>query len=199
MARVDAFDRDIAQYIATHRTAALTHVAHVATAAGSEVSVALLSALTIGLLLFRFGRVRAAAVFTAGMAGSVFLTLGVKLLVGRQRPGTHYRLGPPDSSYSFPSGHTLNTTVFLLMLVLALWPVVPRSRHAVMLAVAALASVTVGLSRLYLGYHWATDVLGALVIGVVWSAIVVRLSLSNLGTALTGPEPSTAPPARQRS
>lgn len=85
-------------------------------------------------------------------------------------------LGPVDSSYAFPSGHTLNATVFFgLVAALALTRVRSRlGRVAVVLAWLG-ASLAVGASRLYLGYHWLTDVLAG------WSIAAVVLSLAAIG------------------
>lgn len=162
------FDSDVAEYVAGHRTPALTHLAHAVTAAGNEVTIAVLSAVAIGLL-WVVGRRYAAVVFAIGMAGSAVLVVGLKHLVGRERPGAEFRLGPPDSSFSFPSGHTLDTTVFSLMVVVALWPLLGRAGRWFAPACALLVSVAMACSRVYLGYHWTTDVIGGLVIGVVWS------------------------------
>lgn len=110
------------------------------------------------------------------MVASAALTLLVKTLVERTRPPTATMLGPVDSSYAFPSGHTLNATVFFgLVAALALTRVRSRlGRVAVVLAWLG-ASLAVGASRLYLGYHWLTDVLAG------WSIAAVVLSLAAIG------------------
>ena len=63
---------------------------------------------------------------------------------------------------SFPSGHTLNSTVFLGLAVILLLPLIHRraSRIASM-AGAMLLALAIGWSRIYLGYHWTTDVIAS--------------------------------------
>ncbi len=69
------------------------------------------------------------------------------------------RLGPVDSSYSFPSGHTLGSAVLLGIVLLLLVPMI-RARAPRVVATAGITALAlgIGLSRVYLGYHWASDV-----------------------------------------
>ena len=112
--------------------------------------------------------------FAIGMAGSAALTVLVKHLVARARPGAADVLGPVDHSYSFPSGHTLNSAVFLGLLVWLLWPAL-RSHAARTMAVAAAALLAagVGASRVYLGLHWVTDVLAAWLLAGAWLSLLL--------------------------
>jgi membrane-associated phospholipid phosphatase len=171
-------DADVAGFVLGHRTGVLTHLARVLTALGSEVTLSVLTMVLVALLILAHRR-RDAAYFFAGMAGAAALVLVIKHLVHRARPGSDLRLGPRDSSFSFPSGHTLTTTVFVLMVVMVAWPLLrtARSRTAA-LAVALALAVAVGASRVYLGYHWVTDVVASLVIGTCWSAVVARQALA---------------------
>jgi undecaprenyl-diphosphatase len=82
-------------------------------------------------------------------------------------------LGPVDSSFSFPSGHTLNSTVFFVTLAGLLWVGLRSYLARTALAVVAVVmSAGIGLSRVYLGYHWATDVLAGWTVAVTWLALV---------------------------
>jgi membrane-associated protein len=156
-----AHDPTVASDVASNRTTFLTHLANAASFAGSEGSVAVL---TVGVLLMLAGRrrIREAAVLGAGMAGAALLVLGVKQLVDRARPGAALRLGGPDGSPSFPSGHTLMTAAFLGLLVWLVWPHLrTHTARAAVVASAGLAAWAVGASRVYLGYHWMTDVVAA--------------------------------------
>lgn len=83
---------------------------------------------------------------------------GLKNLIGRSRPPLADMVDGVDHSYSFPSGHTcLFATTALVLVWLLTRESAPWRRTAWFLA-AALASGLVALSRLYLGYHWLTDV-----------------------------------------
>jgi undecaprenyl-diphosphatase len=173
---VASHDPTIASQVAGHRSVLLTHLAHVASFVGSEGSVAVLAA---GLLVVLAERrlFREGAVVAVGMAGAAVLVLAVKHLVDRARPGAALRLGAADGSPSFPSGHTLMTAAFVGLLVWLVWPrLSTRIARAAAVGAAGLVAVTVGASRVYLGYHWATDVVASLLLAAAWLGVVLVLA-----------------------
>lgn len=153
------------------RTSGLTHVARALTIMGSEVMVGGLSLIVIVMLLAR-RKLPEAATFAVGIGGSAFLTVAVKLLVGRSRPGQADRLGAVDTTFSFPSGHTLNSAVFLALVVLLLWPALNNVMRGALVVAAGAWAVGVGASRVYLGYHWLTDVAASVLLAVAWVSVV---------------------------
>src|SRR6478609_7735764 len=98
---VSRLDPTAAADIVRMRTPTLTQLAHLFTFLGSEVVVGGLALVVLATLLMRHQPSRAAT-FAIGMAGSAFLTVMVKLVVARPRPGEVDRLGALDTSYSFP-------------------------------------------------------------------------------------------------
>ncbi|MFC5262097.1 phosphatase PAP2 family protein [Kribbella qitaiheensis] len=168
-----AFDPEFTADAVASRTPVLTALARAFTFIG-DVPVLVALMLMAALLLWRWTRgLRAPALLLFAMAGSAGLTYGVKALVERKRPGITFVLGPVDNSFAFPSGHTLNSTVFFVTLAGLLWVGVRSSGARAALAVAAvLMSLGIGLSRVYLGYHWATDVLAGWTVAVTWLALV---------------------------
>ncbi len=159
-----------------HRAGALTAIAQVLTFIGSEVIVGV-SALGLIIVLLERRGPRYAIVAAAAMATSAAMTVGVKMAVARVRPGTADRLGPSDSTYSFPSGHSLNSAVLLGLVCVLLVPLL-RNRRARIGAygAATLLAAGIGASRVYLGYHWTTDVLASWAIASVIVAIVHGVS-----------------------
>lgn len=119
----------------------------------------------------------AALILAAGPGLGVALQHVVKSLVDRPRPPEALRLAVEPSA-SFPSGHTTGAAAILLVAVAGLWPVLQRTGSRVTALVAACAvALAVAISRLYLGVHWFTDVLGGAMFGVVigmvtWEALV---------------------------
>lgn len=110
-------------------------------------------------------------VLAVGVAGGVVLTGAVKLLVRRVRPPA---LGAPAArEYSFPSGHTVQSTVLYgLVAVLVVLALEPRVlRWAVAAAGAAVVGL-VGFSRVYLSAHWTTDVIAGLLLAGTWVGVV---------------------------
>ncbi|TDD58591.1 phosphatase PAP2 family protein [Kribbella antibiotica] len=168
-----AFDPHLTATVVDHRIGGLTSVARVVTTLG-EIPV--LTGLTVIVALFlRAGtrRWQPALVLVVGMLGAAGLTYGLKLLIGRQRPDSSIVLGTVSTGFSFPSGHSLSSLVFFALLAALLW----RSNAAItikiaVVALAVLLSAAVGLSRIYLGYHWATDVLGGWTLALTWLCLL---------------------------
>jgi membrane-associated phospholipid phosphatase len=107
-------------------------------------------------------------------AGSVLMTVLGKDLTGRARPPLIYAVPPLETSPSFPSGHTLNATV---VLGLSAYLVMLGRRHLrsklLVAWVVVVFVVAMGLSRVWLGHHWLTDVIAGWLIGLAWLAAVI--------------------------
>lgn len=122
-----------------------------------------------GLLRLRF---RVEALFTLlTVLGDAFGQL-VKLIVARPRPGDDaISVLFQEAGRSFPSGHVLHYTIFfgfLLYLAATLLP--PGGARAILCLLLALPILLIGVSRVYLGAHWASDVLGGYLLGGLWLA-----------------------------
>lgn len=106
--------------------------------------------------------------------GSLLMTVAGKSLIGRTRPPLSDAVPPYEYSASFPSGHSLNSVVIAgivaYLIILRL-----KSAHlrALTAFLAGLFAATMGLSRVYLGHHWLTDVLAAWALGAAWLALVI--------------------------
>lgn len=133
---------------------------------GSTVGLVVALIIVVGILRVRTGRWMPGVQLTATLAVSMSMTTLVKVATARPRPPAPQVLGVPAASYAFPSGHTLNSTVFFLLTAALLSPYLPAARKAALwLGVTALV-LLIGWSRVYLGYHWPTDVLAGWLLGV---------------------------------
>jgi len=114
------------------------------------------------------------ALLLFAMAFTVVVTGVVKEWVDRPRPPARDFLLGPDDALSFPSGHTAGTAVFLFVLAYFLASRSGQRSTAVLAPAAALAgTLLVAFSRVYLGYHWMSDVLASLGLGLAVTAVVV--------------------------
>jgi membrane-associated phospholipid phosphatase len=188
-----AFDPELTADAVSHRTPVLTAIARTLTFIGSTV-VLLPLTVVAALVLWRWTRsLRAPAVLVLAMLGSALLTSVLKTLIGRARPDTALVLGPVSETFAFPSGHTLNSTVFFLTLAtLVCARISSRRTRTAILTVAVVMSIGVGLSRVYLGYHWATDVVAGWTVAIVWLVIVLNVAAyigNRLDQRRDGPAP----------
>jgi undecaprenyl-diphosphatase len=127
------------------------------------------------------------------MAASAVIIKGVKHLMGRPRPPLVDVLGPLDRSYAFPSGHTLYSTVFFgLVAGLLLARTENHLKRALIVLGWLVASAVVGVSRLYLGYHWLTDVVAS------WALAVAVLACAAAASAVLRKHPLPLPAALGR-
>ena len=122
------------------------------------------------LLLIRVRRRREALFLAVATLGSVLLNASMKLVFQRPRPQLPWAQTPLD--YSFPSGHTMNGLVFYLALALVLWVVLGPRVGVVAVAAATVLAVLVGISRIYLGAHYFTDVAAGFLAGLAWLLVV---------------------------
>ncbi|MBS7545578.1 phosphatase PAP2 family protein [Ancylobacter oerskovii] len=140
------------------------------TSLGSTAVLATVTLLTAGYLAFD-GK-RAAALFVVlATGGGMLLSFALKIGFDRPRPDVVDRLVDVHT-LSFPSGHAMGAAVTYLTLgVLIVRTESKRRLKVYVLAVALLLTLTIGLSRIYLGVHWPTDVLAGWCAGSAWALL----------------------------
>jgi undecaprenyl-diphosphatase len=148
----------------------LTRIAWVVTALGS-IAFLTGSALVTAAVLLKRGFVYRFVAVVATMGGGSLLNILLKHYFQRQRPVLENPL-VTLSSFGFPSGHTMGATLFygLLALLIAHSSRWAWSHRIFAFCSAALLIALVGASRIYLGAHYLTDVLGAIALGLAWLA-----------------------------
>jgi undecaprenyl-diphosphatase len=168
-----AFDPQLTADLVAHRHPPLSNIASAITFLGEVPVLAVLTVVAAILLRVGTRHWRPGLILIVGMLGAAGLTYGLKVLIGRHRPDASVVLGPVRQGFSFPSGHTLGSTVFFALLAAFLWHSgASRAVKLVGTAVALLMSLAIGLSRIYLGYHWATDVLAGWTVALTWLALI---------------------------
>jgi undecaprenyl-diphosphatase len=168
-----SIDSSITSWVVAHRTDGLTTVAKALSTVGSQKVLLPVTLVTAAVIVGRRRFVLAAELLLM-WGGAIGLYSFAKYFVHRQRPPQEIWLTRVAGT-AFPSGHATQSlaTFVALAVVCAAW--LPRTRAA-LVALAAVLAAGVGWSRVYLGVHWATDVVAGWLIAGVWIAIVVWLA-----------------------
>ncbi|MDP2117361.1 MAG: phosphatase PAP2 family protein [Brevundimonas sp.] len=138
------------------------------TSLGGISVLGLFAVVAIAFLLIQRKRL-SALLLVLGLAGGVVLSEGLKALFQRERPPGDYQ-AVETLNASFPSGHALLATVFYLTLGVMLTRAFPRAHlKAFVLGAAMTVALLIGLTRVYLGAHWASDVFAGWCVGAAWA------------------------------
>ena len=158
-------------------------------------------ALPVAALGFWLAGFRREALFIVGTVGAGVISGLTKALVERPRPGEGVvRVFSELLDYSYPSGHVVGYVSLYGFLFFLVYVLFKRSawRTAALSLLGALVGL-VGLSRVYLGHHWASDVLGGYALGTAYLLILIQLYRisspdlePHLGSAAAEP-PTTQP------
>jgi membrane-associated phospholipid phosphatase len=159
-----------ALYAGDSRTVALNDLLQVLTSPGLTVFRVVVALPVLLRLVFLRAWWTAAWVLTAIVLVAP-LTTALKELVGRVRPDFAHG-GARLESLSFPSGHSSGIATLVTVALVLAWPLLGRTGRRVCLALGIALAVLVGLTRMWLGVHFLSDVLGGWAFGVAWTLTV---------------------------
>ncbi|KAA0918176.1 phosphatase PAP2 family protein [Dietzia sp. ANT_WB102] len=162
------FDRPVMLWLHAVSTPWLTAVMEAATQLGGLVVVPIAATAMAAALWWRGSR-EGATLLAAAVLGSTVVNTVLKAVFRRARPDVWEPL-VGENSYSFPSGHAMATMSLAVALVVLAWST--RWRWAAVTA-GVMYVLAVGVSRVYLGVHYPSDVLGGWSASVLWVSVVV--------------------------
>jgi undecaprenyl-diphosphatase len=119
------------------------------------------------ILLLRAGRRRVAVFVVVTSLGGGIIDSLVKLAVNRTRPVVDHPVATAFGK-SFPSGHTMSATVVYGALLVACWPLLSRGWRRLALGATIVLVMSIGSSRMLLGLHFLSDVVGGFLLGLAW-------------------------------
>lgn len=171
---VAALDKPALNLVLTLREPWLNSLVTGYTNIGGPVGMPVLAVIVMVLLAVRRRSWTPVILIPAAAFGSLLMTIAGKEAVGRLRPALESAVPPYEDSPSFPSGHALNALVIagIVAYLLVLRQRRKRTR-TLTVSLAIVFAVTMGLSRVYLGHHWLTDVLVAWTLGAAWLSLVI--------------------------
>lgn len=169
------FDLKITDELSEEKNPVFSLVMHDVSAIG-DAGIALLM-VGAAATFFIIRRQLLEAGFILLTASNFVLTSVLKVVVARPRP-PFYLLNPGDlfqpiDQYSFPSGHVLFFVVFFGFIAYLAWRYQTGRVRVIIIAVCGALILLIGPSRVYLGAHWASDVLGSYIIGTLWLSFII--------------------------
>lgn len=163
-------DAPVVDYFADHRSENLSAVMKATTHVGGSAVVGFVLATAAVVAIVRTRDPRLGAFFAAAMVGALGLDDIVKAMVDRPRPEVGALVEVTGSA--FPSGHTTAATAMCCALAFIFARRTTWRRAVIVWTGAAIVAILVGVSRVYLGVHWPTDVIGGVALGSFWIVVV---------------------------
>lgn len=181
-------DLAVTKAVQSRRTPALDVAATGVTMLGSWPALA--TAVLIGAgLCVAAGKPLAASLAVATLSAYPLNHL-LKTLVGRPRPGEGVEVLQKVSGLSFPSGHSMTSAAVLGFLAFLSWTYIPHPRlRRCLTFLLALSGLLIGVSRIYLGAHWLSDVVAGWTVGLCLALLFAELYKSRAGAELTARRP----------
>lgn len=158
-------DTEIMNFVATFRDAGITKIFIFFTYLGNWqiiIGLSIVAVVILGLL-----RKKREIIFllAALISGEVIKEL-LKFLIHRPRPDISFSL-ISENGYAFPSGHAVMSVIFYGAIVYFIYKLCKKTRQKIILLTGlATLIILIGLSRIYLGVHWASDIVGGWLIGL---------------------------------
>lgn len=169
------FDRAVLVFIRSHLASPqLDSIMVALTNIGGVVAITIITILVL-LFMWKQRMYSRAVVFLLGIGGIALAVTFLKLLFARARP-TDVGAIINESSFSFPSGHSMGSMGLAVLITLLFWPTKWR---VLVLSISILYVLIVGFSRMYLGVHYPTDVAAGWLLGAGWVGLVYTIFKSN--------------------
>lgn len=114
-------------------------------------------------------------IIVASMVGAAAIVINsaLKFGFGRDRPKTDYVANMWFDTFSFPSGHSCGAMVAYGLLAYLAWHSLPMPYSLIVVSLLSLLILLIGFSRIYLGAHYASDVIGGWIIGLIGLCIII--------------------------
>lgn len=172
------FDRVVSSSVQSWRSPALTLLFRGATLSADTLTMTTLILAVVAVLVWTCNHREALVVALVMATGTGLGNIG-KRITARPRPRASSAIIELPPSFAFPSGHSLAAILFWTLLVFVVMRVAKATwARALVVVGGMLMTLLVGMSRVYLGVHWPSDVLASWILGAGWLAFTLGIFLS---------------------
>ena len=171
---ISGVDRPTLDLAMTLRTPLSYRLITMFTEIGGPRNMAILAGCLALGMAWRWRSTTPIILMAVAVVGSLTFSIVGKQIVRRGRPPLLDAVPPYEYAFSFPSGHTLNSTVIAgVVAYLVARRLTSRAAQVLCALSAAAWAVAMGLSRVFLGHHWLTDVIFSWLLGLAWLALLI--------------------------
>lgn len=174
-----SFDQSVLDWFVHHRDPYVTSVMQLLTTLASPVTFA--AVVTIGAVIWTISKRQVWRPFllVGAMGAAAIISMLLKNVFAHARPPHHLMISPLELDYSFPSGHTIVITVAILVLGYLICSRRTSAGHIVSWVFLSIIGIgLIAASRLYLGYHWLTDVSASIGLGFIILATIIFIDVA---------------------
>lgn len=165
--RLMFFDNEFINLFYLHRTPVLTNIMVVFSFLGKEIPITIGTILVIIAFIKKYRKEAITFVLITGLIPIISSIL--KTIIQRPRPPLYFHPQLTQLDYSFPSGHAMGSLVFYITLSYFIYNFTKNKRlRSISFVISTLLIIFIGISRVYLGVHYPTDVLAGYLAGVFW-------------------------------
>ncbi len=172
-------NQPILSWMVSHRDLTVTTVAKITTTIANPLVFAIIVISFASIWMYKTKEIWRPVLLTGSVAIAALTSMVLKLVIMDARPPQVDMVPLFETDFSFPSGHTIGMAAFLFVLGYLIY-----SRHFsfsrlwIWATAALFGTSIIALSRLYLGYHWLTDVAASLGLSLIILAVVIFIDLS---------------------
>lgn len=173
-ATIEKFDLTIIHLVQGFETPVLTMIFKTFTTIGSGVGVTLITIGMCGVFYFLLKQKHEAILLAITVVSTIMLNEALKQVYKRARPEIHRLM--EIGGFSFPSGHTMMAFSLYGMLTYLLWHTVKQQKTRIIVAfVTMMIAFTIAISRIYVGVHFPSDIVGGILCSTFWVATVLLI------------------------
>jgi undecaprenyl-diphosphatase len=170
------YNQTILSWVVNHRNPSITNIVKVVTAVADPIPFIIITMLIVGIWAIYKHEIWRPLLLAVSMGVAAATSTLLKTVTMDLRPPKIDMIPAFKLDYSFPSGHTISMIVFLLVIGYLLYSRnYSIGRVCFWTITAMLGTMAIAASRLYLGYHWLTDVIASIGLGFIILAIIILI------------------------